>query len=145
MNKTEEYANAIISKVETLIPEYLKRKDDSHSEGNVSICIISQNGQLFGKLYGTDKNRCRNSFRIAWQKSSQVWITGMKTVEFEKKIFNDEIKEEDFGIQAPDFIGWPGGQPITLKDGTHFSIGFSGFTGASDLEIVQRAIKSLGI
>jgi len=69
----------------------------------------------------------------------------MKTVEFEKKIFNDELKEEDFGIQPPDFIGWPGGQPIVLNDGTSLSVGFSGFTGASDLEIVVKAVKTLGL
>jgi uncharacterized protein GlcG (DUF336 family) len=145
MKTTKEYAEAIILKAQKLIPEYNARPSDSFSSGNVSICIIDEEGNVYGKLYGTDKIRSRGTYRIAWLKASQVWITGMKTVEFEKKIFNDEIKEEDFGIQAPDFVGWPGGQPIVLKDGTRLSIGFSGFTGASDLEIVLKAVDKLGI
>ncbi len=145
MKTTKDYADEIIMEAGKLIPSYLARPEDSHSQGNVSICIIDEAGNIFGKMYGTDKIRCRGTYRIAWLKVSQVWITGMKTVEFEKKIFNEEIKEEDFGIQAPDFIGWPGGQPIILKDGTRLSVGFSGFTGASDLEIVTRAVEALGI
>jgi len=145
MKTTKEYAEAIIKEAEKLIPTYLARPEDSHSQGNVSICMMDDEGNVFGKMYGTDKIQRRGTFRIAWLKASQVWITGMKTVEFEKKIFNGELNEEDFGIQAPDFVGWPGGQPIVLKDGTRLSVGFSGFTGASDLEIVLKAINRLGI
>lgn len=145
MGRAKKYAEAIISEAQKFIPEYNARPKDSFSNGNVSICILDEEGNIYGKIYGTDKIRCRGTYRIAWLKASQVWITGMKTVEFEKKIFNDEIKEEDFGIQAPDFVGWPGGQPIVLKDGTRLSIGFSGFTGASDLEIVLKAVDKLGI
>jgi glc operon protein GlcG len=45
----------------------------------------------------------------------------------------------------PDMIGWEGGQPITLKDGTKLSIGYSGFRGTSDLEIVIKALKKANI
>ena len=145
MKTTKEYAEAIITEIEKNIPKYLARPDDSHSNGNVSVCIIDSYGNIFGKMYGTDKIRCRATYKIAWLKASQVWITGMKTGEFEKKVFNQELHEEDFGIQAPDFIGWPGGQPIVLKNNTILSIGFSGFTGVSDLKIVAEAVKSLSI
>jgi glc operon protein GlcG len=67
----------------------------------------------------------------------------MKTGEYEKKIYNNEIAEEIAGISKPDFIGWEGGQPIILKDGTKFSIGFSGFTGVTDLEIVLKALEQI--
>jgi uncharacterized protein GlcG (DUF336 family) len=87
----------------------------------------------------------RHSFKIAWTKSSQVWITGMKTGEYEKRVFNKEVDPGLFGISMPDFIGWEGGQPVNLKDGTLLSIGFSGFRGTSDLEIVQRAISKIDI
>jgi len=140
-----EYAEAIINQVEKLIPEYQARPEDSFSGGNVAICIVDDAGNVYGQLYGTDKIRCRKTYQVAWTKASQVWITGMKTVEFERKIFNGELNEKDFGIQPPDYIGWSGGQPIVLKDGNRLSIGFSGFTGASDLEIVQKAIIELGI
>ena len=131
----------IISEVTELVPRYTNDPPDkSISNGNVAVCIIDKEGNIYGKLFGTDKNRSRQSFRIAWTKASQVWITGMKTGEFEKKVFNKEVDEFKYGIQRPDFIGWDGGQPVTLQDGTILSIGFSGFRGTSDLEIVQQAI-----
>ena len=37
-------------------------------------------------------------------------------------------------------IGWEGGQPITLKDGTKLAAGFSGIRGFNDLEIVVKAV-----
>jgi uncharacterized protein GlcG (DUF336 family) len=136
----------IILGVEKLIPEYMANPEDKNiSGGSTAICIILEDGQQFGKMFGTDKNRMRHTFKIAWTKASQVWITGMKTVEYEKLVFNNQIDESKYGISRPDLIGWEGGQPITLKDGTKLSIGFSGFRGTSDLEIVVKAIKDLKI
>jgi len=147
MNKqtTKEQIEAIIETAGKYIPEYMIRPQDSHSADNVAICIIDEEGNVYGKLYGSEKVRNRRTFGLAWTKASQVWITGLKTLEFEKKIFNGELEEGDFGIQAPDFIGWPGGQPIVLNDGNKLAVGFSGFSGVTDLEIVVRAIKELGI
>ena len=65
----------------------------------------------------------------------------MRTGEFEKLVFNGEIDEAAFGIRKPDYIGWTGGQPITLHDGTTFSAGFSGFRGETDIEIVLKAVS----
>jgi len=136
---------AIITTAEKLIPMYLAKPEDSSSEGNVAICIIDEDGNVYGRLYGTDKIRTRRTYNLAWTKASQVWITGMKTVEFERKVFNGELNDKDFGILPPDFIGWLGGQPIVLKDGTRLSVGFSGFTGVSDLDIVVKAVNELEI
>ena len=134
----------IIMAVESLIPEYMKNPADSGiSNGNVALCIIDDEGKVSGKLFGNDKIRSRYSYKIAWTKASQVWITGIKTGEFEKLVFTNQIDEHKFGISRPDFIGWDGGQPITLNDGTKLSIGFSGFRGVSDLEIVTKAISHL--
>jgi uncharacterized protein GlcG (DUF336 family) len=136
----------IITAVEKLIPEFLANPVDSKiSQGCCAICIITEDGQVQGKLFGTDKNRSRQSFKIAYTKASQVWITGIKTGEYEKLVFNKEIDEYKFGIIRPDFIGWDGGQPVKLKDGTSLSIGFSGFRGTSDLAIVQKAIQTEGL
>ena len=136
----------IITEVSGLIPEYMNNQaDKSISNGNVAVCIIDGEGNLYGKLFGSDKIRTRQAFRVAYTKASQVWITGMRTGEFEKKVFNGEINEYQYGLQKPDFIGWEGGQPITLKEGTTLSVGFSGFRGTSDLEIVQKAISKLGL
>jgi uncharacterized protein GlcG (DUF336 family) len=136
----------ILLAVEKLMPEYMAIPEDKNiSNGNTAICIITEDGQQFGKLFGTNKVRSRESFKIAWTKASQVWITGIKTGEYEKLVFNNQINEHQFGITRPDMIGWEGGQPITLKDGTKLSIGFSGFRGTSDLEIVVKAIEDLKI
>lgn len=55
-------------------------------------------------------------------------------------VFNKEVGENANGIEAPDLIGWEGGQPLTMKNGTRFSVGFSGFRGVTDLEIMVKAL-----
>jgi uncharacterized protein GlcG (DUF336 family) len=131
----------IIERVEQLIPFYMENEEDrKKAKGGIAICIIDDEGSVYGKMFGTDKIMMRERYRVAWMKASQVWITGMKTGEFERLAFNKEIDEESFGIRRPDYIGWEGGQPITLKDGTKLSVGFSGFRSATDLEIVIKAL-----
>ena len=131
---------SFIATVERLLPEYLANPADvKNNKGNTAICIIDENGQVFGKIFGKDKIISRNIFRIAWTKASQVWITGVNTGEYEKQVFNKQIDEHLFGIEMPDLIGWEGGQKVILKDGTSLSVGFSGMRGVSDLEIVTRA------
>jgi uncharacterized protein GlcG (DUF336 family) len=94
-------------------------------------------------MFGPDKIRQRNVFRIAWIKASQVWITGLKTGEYEKLVYAGKIDEEEYGIIRPDFIGWEGGQPIVVDAQTKLSVGFSGFRGRSDLQIVRKAVSSV--
>lgn len=143
MNKTD-FALRLISKIEQIMPHYMDNPLDYElNKGNVSVCIIDSEGNVYGKMFGKNKPICRNTFKTAWTKASQVMLTGMKTGEFEKKVFNGEISESDFGLMKPDFIGWDGGQPITLKDGTTFSVGFSGFRGIVDIEIVEKAVAEL--
>ena len=55
-------------------------------------------------------------------------------------VFKKEVEENGNGIEAPDLIGWEGGQPLVLKDGTTLSVGFSGFRGVTDLEIMVKAL-----
>jgi uncharacterized protein GlcG (DUF336 family) len=132
----------LLENVETLIPIYLENEADRmKANGNVAICIVDEEGSVYGKIFGADKIRGREAYRVAWMKASQVWITGMKTGEFEKKVFNREIDEMEFGIRRPDYIGWEGGQPITLQSGTKLSVGFSGFCSATDLEIVVKSVS----
>jgi len=131
----------IIVAVEKRVPEYLAIEEDrKRNEGNSALCIIDESGAVYGKMFGTDKIRQRQVFRIAWTKASQVWITGIRTGEYEKMVFTGQIDDRQFGIIRPDFIGWDGGQPIAVDGKTKLSAGFSGFRGASDLEIVQKAV-----
>ena len=132
----------LIKTIETLIPEYIANQDDLNiTGGNIAVCIIDEENNVYGKLFGSDKNRTRQSYKIAWIKASQVWITGYKTGEYESLVYSKQIDNDQWGIMLPDLIGWEGGQPITLKSGKKLSVGFSGFRGISDLEIVVRAIK----
>jgi uncharacterized protein GlcG (DUF336 family) len=134
----------IISAIEQLIPEYMKIPEDStKSNGNVAVCIIDEDGNVYGKMYGKNKIISRRIYKIAWTKASQVWITSMKTGEYEKLVFNKQIDESIYGIETPDLIGWEGGQPVTLRDGTKLSVGFSGFRGISDISIVVNALMNI--
>lgn len=136
-----ELIDKIIAAVEKRVPEYLAIEEDrQRNEGNCALCIIDDSGVARGKMFGTDKIRQRHVFRIAWTKASQVWITGMKTGEYEKLVYAGRIDDKPFGILRPDFIGWEGGQPIAVDGKTKLSVGFSGFRGSSDLEIVQKAV-----
>lgn len=132
----------LITHIEELVPVYMAiPEDQAKSKGGASLCIIGEDGQVYGKIFGHDKLRGRESFKIAWTKASQVWITGIKTNDYERKVFTGEIDYHTFGIPLPDLIGYEGGQPITLLDGTKLAVGFSGFRGASDLEIVAKALE----
>jgi uncharacterized protein GlcG (DUF336 family) len=131
----------VFQAIERLIPQYMAVPEDrSISNGNVAACLIDETGQVHGKMFGTNKPRLRQSYRVAWTKASQVWLTGVKTGEYERMVFNKEVDENANGIEAPDLIGWQGGQPLTMKDGTRLSVGFSGFRGVTDLEIMVKAL-----
>ncbi len=134
---------SIIGALDALIPVYSSNPADASAGGNVAVCIIDADGGVHGNIWGTDRVRGRHFFRLAWIKASQVWITGMKTGEYEKRLFNDEFGEEKYGIQKPDLIGWEGGQPVRLADGTVLSVGFSGFRGINDLDVVVRAVAAV--
>jgi uncharacterized protein GlcG (DUF336 family) len=140
-NSISQFILRLTAAVEKRLPEYLADEADrSRNEGNGALCIIEENGAVHGQLFGTDKIRQRHSFRIAWTKASQVWITGIKTGEYEKLVFTGQIDDRKFGIIRPDFIGWEGGQPVSVEGTAKLSVGFCGFRGASDNEIVQKAL-----
>jgi len=135
--------NKMFDEIETLIPLYMARPEEKNvSMGNLAVCIIDENGIVYGRMFGTDKPRLRRSYRIAWTKASQVWLTGVKTGEYERMVFNKEIGENENGIEAPDLIGWQGGQPLVLKNGKKLSVGFSGFRGVTDLDIMVKALAA---
>ncbi len=132
----------LLTNIEELVPIYMTIPEDyAKSKGIASVCIISEDGCIFGRIFGTDKLHGRDSFKIAWAKANQVWITGYQTNEYERLIFTGKIDYHTFGISLPDLVGYEGGQPVTLCDGTKLAVGFSGFRGTSDLEIVLKAVE----
>jgi glc operon protein GlcG len=129
---------------EKLIPFYMNNPADAKiANGNVAVCIIDESGQVHGKMFGTDKPLLRQSYKVASTKARQVWLTGVKTGEYEKMVLIGEEEENANGIQNPDFIGWFGGQPLTLANGRKLSVGFSGFRGTTDLEIMVKAFAEV--
>ena len=136
-----EIVNKVFSAIEKLIPSYMENSEDKNiSNGNLAVCIIDENQNVYGKMFGTNKPRLRGSYKIAWTKASQVWLTGIKTGEYERMVFTKQVDENGNGIEAPDLIGWEGGQPLVMKNGKILSVGFSGFRGITDLEIMVKAL-----
>lgn len=136
-------ANKLFDAIEKLIPLYMEDPaDKSISNGNVAACMIDDLGVVHGKMFGINKPRLRQSYKVAWTKASQVWLTGVRTGEYERMVFNKQVGENANGIEAPDLIGWEGGQLLTMKNGTTLSVGFSGFRGATDIEIMVKAMAA---
>lgn len=137
----ETIVNELFDAIEKMIPVYMAVPEDKRiSNGNVAVCIIDENGQVHGKMFGENKPRLRQSYKVAWTKASQVWLSGVKTGEYERMVFNKEVEENANGIDAPDLIGWEGGQPLCLNNGVKLSVGFSGLRGTSDLDIMIKAL-----
>lgn len=140
-NETSLVIHRMFDVIEKLIPQYMEDPADKNiSNGNVAACIIDEHGVVHGKMFGTNKPRLRQSYKVAWTKASQVWLTGVKTGEYERMVFNKQVGENANGIEAPDLIGWEGGQPLIMKNGAILSVGFSGFRGTTDIEIMVKAL-----
>ena len=142
MKQISDVITGMIKAIQQHIPVYMQNPvDSSIANGNVAVCIIDEEGNVHGKMFGTNKPRLRQSYKVAWTKASQVWLTGVNTGEYERMVFNKEVEENANGIEAPDLIGWQGGQQLTLADGKKLSVGFSGFRGVVDLEIMVKVLE----
>jgi glc operon protein GlcG len=139
--KIEEF----IAAVEKLLPGFLANPaDKAIADGNVALLIIDETGHMWGRLLGTDRHRQRGSSKIAWQKATQVWLTNIATGRFEELVYSRQLDPGPFGIMNPDFIGWFGGLPATLADGTKLALAFSGMRGENDAEIMRQAAAQVG-
>ena len=144
MNKEQlqKIINKMLESISSQVPNYKNSAPDwTISSGNVAVCIIDDDGNIYGKIWGDDKLKGRKYYDVAYRKASQVWITGYKTGEYEKLVFSGKLNYRDFGIELPDLMGWEGGQPIQLDADTRISCGFSGFKGINDLAIVKSAAE----
>lgn len=132
--------DAFIDAVEKLLPGFLANPaDKAISDGNGALMIIEEGGRIYGKMFGADRARQRGSCRIAWQKCTQVWLTDIATGRFEELVYSKQLDPSPFGIMNPDFIGWEGGLPARLADGTKLALAFSGMRGENDCEILRKA------
>jgi glc operon protein GlcG len=138
-------ATQLITEVEKLIPAAMQNPEDrDNSRGNVTLLIIAEGGQIFGRMFGDDNRTRRGTSRIAWQKATQVWMTGQATGQFEKQVYGPAGADPGkFGLQHPDLIGWDGGLPVVATDGTKFAVAVSGFTGVTDCNIIRQAVTKV--
>lgn len=131
----------LMAEIERLIPGCMENPADrDNSHGNVTLLIVVEGGQIFGRMFGTDSVRRRGTCRIAWQKATQVWMTGLATGRYEELVYAKKLDPAKFGINHPDFIGWEGGLPVVAADGTRIAVAMSGFTGATDCAIIRQAV-----
>lgn len=133
----------IFNEFETLVNEYNSNPEDfAIANGNVGLCIITSDGNIYGKQFGTDPIKQRFFYNMAWQKASQVRITNIATGDFEQLVFNSKVTAKQFGLKRHDLIGWKGGLPIHINN-TNLYIGFSGYREDKDIEIINRAITNI--
>lgn len=138
-------ATQLIAEIEQLIPECMENPEDrDNSHGNVTLLIIAEGGQMFGRMFGTDNRVRRGTSRIAWQKATQVWMTAQSTGRFEQQVYGPaNLDPGKFGLQHPDLIGWEGGLPVVAADGTRFAVAMSGFSGKTDCAIIREAVAKV--
>jgi uncharacterized protein GlcG (DUF336 family) len=142
--KANPQIELFLTAMETLLPTFLADPiDQSITGGNVSVMVIEENGRFYGQMFGTDRARQRGTSHTAWQKSTQVLITGYPTRKFEELVYSKQLDPSPFGINDPDFVGWPGGLPATLADGTKVAIAVSGMRGVKDAEIIRKAAEQV--
>ena len=131
----------LIAEIERLIPACMENPPGrDNSQGNVTLFIVAEGGQLFGRMFGKDNVRRRGTCRVAWQKATQVWMTGMATGRYEEQVYAKKVDPSKYGINHPDFIGWDGGLPVVAADGTKLAVAMSGFTGETDCRIIRDAV-----
>jgi glc operon protein GlcG len=48
--------NKLFDEIETLIPHYMTMPEEKNiSMGNLAVCVIDDNGIVYGRMFGTDK------------------------------------------------------------------------------------------
>jgi uncharacterized protein GlcG (DUF336 family) len=146
MPTPQEIAEKLFVEIERLLPKYSVVPEDARvNEGNVAVIVIGKEGDVHGRFFGSDRIRLRDTAGTAWKKASQVWLTGVATGEYERRVYNGEVEWWRFGVMKPDLVGWEGGLPVCLDDGTPVSIGFSGFRGETDVALLREALAAIGI
>jgi uncharacterized protein GlcG (DUF336 family) len=144
MSAPSSIAQQIVDEVSRLFPLFLEDPIDREmSKGTAAICVLDASGQFQGRIFGTDKAKARWCFGIANRKVIQVWSTGYATGRFEEMVYAGKLDDTQFGINRPDFIGWEGGVPLVLDDGSLMAAAFSGIRGVNDVAIIVRAVAAI--
>ena len=58
--KLEAIIDKMFAEIENLIPFYMQNPEDRNiANGNIAVCIIAENGMVYGRMLGTNKPRLR--------------------------------------------------------------------------------------
>lgn len=141
---THELVLHLLAAVEAGLPTALADETDfGINRGNVAVMVVAEDGTTWGRHFGTDKARLRETSITAWKKALQVWITGVATGEYEELVWSGSLDWAAYGIMKPDFIGWEGGIPIRLPNGEKLALGLSGFRGETDAALLRNAAATI--
>lgn len=138
--KTAEILNRLFDAIERRIPSFLEEPQDySISKGNAVMLAIDADGGIHGRYVGTNSAKQLEFGQVAWKKVTQVRATRVATGRYEELVYTRRLHWWKYGIPLPDLIGWDGGLPATLSDGSPLALAFSGFRGEKDVEILRQA------
>ena len=140
-----ETIHSLIRAIESLVPKYLQIPEDFQiAEGNMALYILDADGNMYGKMFGSDRAKQRISGKVAWYKVNQVWLTHKPTGVYEQLVYNNQVNWWEFGVPKNEFIGWEGGMPAELVDGSQIAIALSGLRGDKDCEVIREAAALVG-
>lgn len=127
--------------IERHMPTYLADPEDlAIAQGNLVFVAVDDAGHVFGRYWGTDPVRQRGSANVAWSKVNQVKLTRTATGAYERQVWAGRKNWWEFGIPLPEFIGWEGGLPATLEDGTFVALALSGLRQDKDCALLATAV-----
>lgn len=133
--------SSLAAAIERHTPAFLADPEDlAIAQGNLVFVAIDDAGHVFGRYWGTDPVRQRGSAMVAWTKANQVRLTRTSTGLYEKLVYTGQKNWWEYGIPLPEFIGWEGGLPAVLEDGTLVALGLSGLRQDKDCALLVRAI-----
>ncbi len=142
----QSYFEKLTAEVIRLAPEYIKNPEDIQwNKGNGVFLCIESDGAIRGHIFGDNQDIQHKCYEIGVRKLLQVWRTGYHTGHFEQLVYAGKLDEGKFGVQKPTFIGWEGGVPLLTPDKKLIAAAFSGFSGTSDIAIIERAAVLVGL
>lgn len=75
----------LFTEIEKFIPVYMENPEDNRiANGNCAVCIIDENGAVHGKMFGTNKPRLRQSYKVAWIRRARCGSQAIKPANTKK-------------------------------------------------------------
>jgi glc operon protein GlcG len=63
--KLDRLVTKMFAEIERLIPLYMQNAEDKNiANGNVAACVIADDGTVLGRMFGKNKPRLRQSYKV---------------------------------------------------------------------------------